>query len=493
MKVNGFYPYIFYSVKPDLSIFTDSSLIGKIASINYMRASTEIRLFPHGVATIHLRVYIKTPLAVQETVALERAFLNQEIFHLNEKGAEKLGLQKEKNYTLQTLFEAIANRLWKALYIGEREPIDNRSLDYHTIIFMKASEGTELSDDEIAQIMTHSNKEPKFKEIEDYKKQRLQTDELLEIKDVIAFGHGATLLFMSKGDPATSGCFRTNYSNVVEFSLIQNFLLTTFVDHIRNEWQRTDSQLPYLGKLNGGTMDAIRLGLAQYPKCLKGGHGKLYKLINKIRKYDLLEENFNKMSFDEYWAGREVIGQLASAQQTLKSISEHISSDNTLAKMLLPATLGAVDALYGKGKTIEDGLNDTLQELNRVRNDPIGTDEEKILRLKRVISNYRRDYEDNYFSYFQKVVEELLQNKEKITNVADQMREEGKKVPEKEKVGELMQTATVEMNKAKDAKAKLGVGETDSPKAFIDKALPYIEGIAKAAGAVLKAIGWLPL
>jgi hypothetical protein len=242
--------------------------------------------------------------------------------------------------------------------------------------------------------MTSKNM-PASGEIETYQEQRLQAENLLEVNDVIAFGHGVTFLYMSQGNPATRGCFRTNYSNVVEYALIQHFLLQTFKDYISNEWQRTTSQLPQLGNLSGYTMDAILKGINQYATRLSSGHKMFYNLIQGTRKYAKLEVIFNKMSFDEYWSGQEIFKQLAVTQKTLKTICDNLESDETVGAMLLTNTQGVINALYTKGAKIEKELNNTLQVLFEERNDPVGTNPEKILRLKNTLSAYQQDYEDN--------------------------------------------------------------------------------------------------
>lgn len=488
MNYDGFFPYVFYSVKPKLVIHIKSEVIEKILGNNYQALKVEARLFPFGIAVIHLKFYTKAALTVKDTILLERMLRNNQIFGLTANSAKKLGLQADKNYNLQTLFEKIAERLRETIYLGQRQPVDNYPPDFHVIRFGKSVQDVSLDDKTVAQLMVLKD-EPAYREIVRYKEQRLKPEDLLEINDALAFGNGSTLLYMSKGDPAHKACFRRNYSNVVEFALVRHYVLQTFYRYIVNEWDRTISQVPHLGKLDGYTIDAIDTGLKQYNGCLKGGHGKFYKLIHETRDYKDLEVRFKKMSFDEFWAGREIFKQLEVTQKTLKTIGDNLENDKTSAGILLSTTQDAVNALYVKGKSIEDGLNNTLQTLNDVRNDPVGANQQTILQLKNVISNYRREYEDHYYSRFIKVTEELA-NPDKVEKVANQKRQEGANVPSKEKVDELIKTAKTELEQTKQEKAK--VAETDKGS-FIVKALPYIEGIAKVATTIFKAIGWLPV
>lgn len=225
MSDSNVYVYLPFTLKPTLNITLDPARLRTSKPIKYCDISTEVRVFPQGAAVVHVRLYIKSPLLVEDLVNLQNALLKEPIFNMSQAKATELGLKSGQGISLQQLFFSIGQCIWKTLYLGKPDTIDKTTLITKHRILNPMGDAI-LTDADITALMGPS-KNPRVGEIEDMKQGKVE--KVLEPGTVLAFYHGATLLYASKTESNVS-CFRNNYSNVVEFGLMHGFFLTAIED-----------------------------------------------------------------------------------------------------------------------------------------------------------------------------------------------------------------------------------------------------------------------
>lgn len=485
MEAAGLYPYIPYIVQPNFGIYINRQVTNQIKGLEHLclRLSTEIRMFPQGVAVAHIKVYIKTPLSVKELAKLQKAFLNADIFNLSLSGSKKkLDLEANKSYSMQKVFEAIGGCIWKTLYINDVDDIDKTTAINcdNRVVFLSGISGVELSDVDVATIMSLSE-EPKKKEIDAGKEQRIQG---LDPCDVLAFGGRVALFWTPKSDLKKSRFFRMNYSNVIEFSLLQHFWLSVINKRLMDERRVFLSGRPTnLRGLDVLGVEGINSSFIECEEHLRGGHRELYKLVANITECKSKKEQF-EMAFDEVWLASQLVDQINEMQKTVQTIVNSAAID-TFAN--LHSALST--EVFNSGVAIKSGIMSAVTTLVAAQATPfpnVGAIYNLRVALQTNIASF-----PNYLNSYQTLVASLLQDKTLIENTADQKRQVGSQVPEKNKVNDLLQSATTMLKDANDMKKDLDPSQP--PKTFWEKAKPYVGLLAGATTAVLKAVGLLPL
>jgi len=478
MEESRIFPYAPYIIKPNFNISLNLGMIHTRKKIEYSHLATEIRLFPQGATVVHIKVYFKTPLNVEDIVNLQFSLTKQRSFNLTKPTATKLGLKIRRGYSMLQLFSAIGKCISKSLYLGDAETIDKATqIVTHRIINPLGE--LDLTDFDVAAIMSLSKK-PKTGQVTDSRENRVET--VLETGTILAFGNGATLLYAPKIESKAVTCFRNNYSNVVEFALLQDFFLSAIN-----------------GALNGNVLEsrdlyssecalAVNLSFLHYLQYLFGGHGRLFSLVSQRTGCDSKGRKLKEMS-DIYGPASLIIKQMEEPQSILLTMMNNVDDEENFEGGILEKA--NISAVYSLGVGIKTGIESAVlqmrqQQLKMYPNHAVMQD------LQAGILTQMDIYKTTYLVKYKKLVENLLENKEQIKKNADQKRQEGKAVPDEKSVQKLLKDATDMLNESKTAESGLKQTDPQTPKSFFDKAKPYLGAVVGAATAVLKALGYLP-
>ena len=479
MKDASLYAYAPYIVKPNFSISFNLAKINARGKIKHSPLTTKIRLFPQGVTVAHIKVYFKTSLNIEEIVDIQNALTKRPIFNLTKSTATKLGLKIGKGYSMQQLFYAIGKCIWKTLYLGDPGTIDKTTrILTHRIInpFGKIA----LTDVDVAAIMSLSKK-PKNGQIKDSKKYRVKEEEVNVPDTIIAFGNGATLLYAPNTDSKGVTCFRNNYSNVAEFSVLQDFFLSAINSALDKD------TLDSMDLYSSESALAVNRSFSHYSEYFFGGHKRLYKLIMQRTGCESKRREIERVS-EIYGPASLIIKQMEEPQNILLTMMNNTDADGNFEGGILKHA--NISSVHGVGVSIKTNIEAAIlqiqqQELAMYPNYAALQD------LKRGILTQMDIYETKYLFKYKKLVEKLLVNEEQIKKNVDQKRQEGKKVPDENSVQELLKNATNMLRKSKNAEPDLKKTDPQKPKSFFEKAKPYLGAVVGAAASVLKALGYL--
>lgn len=479
MRHARLYPYAPYIIKPSFGISLNLGMINTRERIKYSHVATEVRLFPQGTTVAHIKVYIKASLGVEETVDLQNALMKDRIFNLTNSTALRLGLKLGTGHDMQHIFSAIGKSILKTIYIGDLETIDKTTpIMRHRIISPIAD--FDLTDPDVAAIIVLSKK-PRFGEIEDCKKNRVKP--VLEPGTIMAFGYGATLLYAPKTDPKVLNCFRNNYSNVVELSLLQDFFLNAIISALNQN--TLNSEELFSSEI---TLAACQSFSHYSQHKFGGGHRRLFKLIMRKTHFESKRRKIEKMS-EIYAPASLIIKQMEEPQSTLLAMI-----NNTDAQGNFVGTIDAqmvIKPIWNLGDNIKNNIRSAMVQIEQEEL-KMYPNIANLQSLKAGILGQMSIYETKYLFQYKNLVEKLLANKEQIKKTADEKRQSNEKVPDENGVQELLKKADEMLNETK--RAEPGLKETDSqkPKSFFEKAKPYIGAAVGAASAILKALGYLP-
>jgi len=280
--------------------------------------------------------------------------------------------------------------------------------------------------------------------------------------------------------------FRDNYSKVVEFSLFQNFWLSMINRHFRRETKK--STLGFLSDLGEMDVDAImatHLSFLEHKRSLRGGHRMLYKLLTTITNCESKGEKL-ELSFEDIIPANQLTRQLERMQKNLRMIRASARKDRFES-----LNYDLIDSILVKGNAIKSEISNAIKGLKDER-DKGSPNINNIHTLRMMISKQIRVYRDTYLPQYQDLVELLLHDKEQIEEIVNRKRQEGKQVPEKEKVDELLDKGNAELDNAKKSNEELAVSDSTKTESFWKQAKPYVEFIGKAVNFAGKALGWWP-
>lgn len=486
MKANGAFPHLPFIINPNLKISVNKAILDKY-SVKYFHLTTEIRLFPQSVAVIHIRVYLKASLTVSTLVDLQREFKDQKIFNLSRSTAKKLGLETCRNYDLQCLFASIADCIRKTLYMNmdELETVDKSPPLMHRVVNPLGS--FNLTDADTVALLSFS-KNPKENEVKDFIKSKLEKKK--DPSDVIAFYYGATLLYTPKNNQRETDCLRTNYTNVVELTLLQDFFLKAIINILdREETRFSFERRRHFGELGDSAIKAIIPSFGYSRQCLRGGHGRLYKLISEKTQHEHKEGNL-LMAFEDIVYAQNLIDDMKEPQNTLETMIQK-SYDNKFESGLLE--LNKIQVVQSEGASIISQIEASLLAISQEqRKSPLMQETSVFAKNRTAIGVEFNAYKTSYLPQYKTLVEKLVTEKEQITKNIDAKRQAGEKVPDADKVDKLMKSATDNVDDAKKIEPDLAKEDPKKPKSFLEKAKPYIGLIGGAAISVLKALGYLP-
>jgi hypothetical protein len=484
MQANGAFPYLPFIINPNLKISVNKAILDKY-HIEYFHLTTEIHLFPQSVAVIHIRVYLKAPLTISTLVDVQREFSNQRIFYLSQSTAKKMSLETSRSYDLQYIFSSIARCIRKTLYIDEPETIDKSTPQVmHRVVNPLGS--FNLTDAGTVAVLSLS-KNPKENEVKDIIESKLNKKK--DPSDVIAFSHGATLLYTPKNNQREIDCLRNNYTHAVELVLLQSFFLSAIIDRLDREATRyLLERTRDLGELGDSAIKAIIPSFKPTRQCLLGGHRRLLKLISKKTGIEL-KEGMLFMSYQDIVIAQSVIDDMKEPQTTLEAMIQK-SYDNKFeggildfAKITTVQTLGA--GIINQIELCIQGIQqEKLKSFPSVAN---------LAQWRDGMGIQFNVYKTNYLPQYKTLVEKLVAEKDKIEKNVDAKRQAGEKVPDADKVKELLKSATDKTAEAKKIETDLTKEEPNKPKSFLEKAKPYIGLIGGAAMSVLKALGYMPV
>jgi hypothetical protein len=491
VKSKDIFPYMPYVIEPNFGISVNPAVFGR--GIESWGLSTEIRLFPQGMAIAHIKISMEfwKRIFVTEFNKLQNSLQKEKVFDLSLPGAKKLGLEVDKSHTMQELFEAISKRLQKTLYcnIENTHVIDKTPIQRHRIVIVDVRDFREYSpfavkpsDEDVAAIMLLTEN-PRYKEIRDIREQRVEG---LEKGDILAFYRDVTFFCSPETGLMITSEFRENYSNVIEFSLFQNFWLSMVNRHFRSE--RTKSTLGLLsdlGELDAYAIMAIYLTFLEHNKSLRGGHKMLYKLITTITNCESKGKEL-ELSFEDIIPASQLTRQLEGMQKTLRIIRTSARKDRFQS-----LNYDLIDSILVKGNEIKSEISNAIKGLKDER-DKGSPNINNIQTLRMMISKQIRVYRDTYLLQYQELVELLLRDKEQIEEIVDRKRLEGKQVPEKEKVDELLDSGVAEIDNAKISNEELALSDSTKTESFWKQAKPVVEFLGKAVNFVGKALGWWP-
>lgn len=473
MSIACLYPYAPYIINSNLKILFNFQGISTRQKIKYSHVTNEIRLFPQGTTVAHIKVYLKSSFNVEEIVDIENALKKDPIFKLTKSGATKLGLSYNKGYTLQQILDILRKYIWKTLYPDQVGTIDKTTeIAQHRIINPLGK--TELTDIDTAALMCVS-KEPKPGQITDCKNNRIKKEKLLVPNTIIAFGSGATLLYAPNTEKRTIACFRNNYSNVVEFCLLQDFILSAFKELGRDLFS-SESALSALQSFRG------------YPRRIFGGHRKLYNIITKRTNIESKREKLEHMS-EIYAPASLIIKQMEEPQSTLLTMLNNADINGDFEGGIL--TKGIILPVYNLGMNIKTQIEAAMlqieqEELKMYPNHAV------LQSLSAGILSQMDLYKTQYLQKYKNLVENLLTNKDQIQKNVDKKRQSGEKVPNENNVKELLKNASTMLDESKKSEQDLKNTDPQKPKSFFEKAKPFLVASVGAATAVLKALGYIP-
>jgi hypothetical protein len=480
----GLYPYTPYILRPNFKLSINKKTAYQIRGIKHRvlarsRLSTQIHMFPHGVGAARIRASFNTPLSVKELVRLLRSFLEDEVFDVGELRAKKLDLNRNKNLTMQEVFEALDKCLWKTFYVQGVDDVDKRMPPKceSTMIFLNTLKGIELSDEDVGAI-TSLSENPFPEQIQKGKDQRIKGQK--EAEDVLAFGgHSIALFWTLNTDITKLRFFRANYSNVIEFSLLQHFWFSMINKRLIKERQSfLSGEQTKIRKLSSLDVEGINASFLEYKDCLRGGHQALFKLVADTTMLQSQREQF-KMAFDEVWLASQLVDQINEMQTTVETIVTSSSADTFANLHSASAT-----EVFNKGVDIKSGIMSAVTTLVDAQADPF-PDAATIYKLRVALQKNIASF-PQYLESYHTLVENLLQDKTKIESDADQKRQAGVQVPDKAQVSNLVESATTMLKDANNLKKNIDVNQ--APKTFWEKAKPYIGLVVGAATAVLKAV-----
>ena len=478
MKVANLYPYAPYIVKPNFNISLNLEMINAREKIKYSDLTTEIRLFPQGTTVAHIKAYFKISLNIEEIVNLQNALTKRPIFNLTKSTATKLGMETGKGYSMQQLFYAISKCIWKTLYLGDAETIDKTTQVVTHRIINPLGE-IELTDVDVAAIMSLSKK-PENGKVKDSKDYRVKP--VLVPGTIMAFGNGATLLYAPKTESKAVTCFRNNYSNVVEFSLLQDFILSAFSSALdMNTLDKRDL-------FSSESALAVLLSFSHYSKNIFGGHKRLFKLVTQRTCYESKRRKLEEMS-EIYAPASLIIKQMEEPQNILLTMMNNTDAGGNFEGGIL--TKGNIASVYDMGVSIKNEIEAAMvqieqQELKMYPNHAV------LQSLQAGILTQMDMYKTKYLVKYKNLVENLLANKEQIKKNVDQKRQAGETVPDENNVQELLKNASNMLSESKNAEPDLTKTDPQKPKSFFEKAKPYLGAVVGAATAILKALGYLP-